>query len=110
MIEKQTRAMLEATTVLPDKVRCFNDEPFAREAMRDLSELAGDARALELLMTHGTMLVKAESVVLRAVERIEERIREAGFTPVVAQPLRLDRQAIRLLWLYVLNGATLERL
>jgi nucleoside diphosphate kinase len=110
MIEKQTRAMLEATTVLPDKVRCFNDEPFAREAMRDLSELAGDARALELLMTHGTMLVKAESVVLRAVERIEERIREAGFTPVVAQPLRLDRQAIRLLWLYVLNGATLDRL
>jgi hypothetical protein len=110
MIESQTRAILEATTVLPDKVRFFSGEPFAREAMRDMVELAGEQRALELLMAHGTMLVKPESVVLRVVERIEERIREAGFTPVVAHPLRLDRQAIRLLWLYVLNGATLDRL
>lgn len=110
MIEAQTRAILESTTVLPDKVRYFHGEPFAREAMRDLVELAGEARALELLMRHGTMLIKAESVVYRAVERIEARIREAGFTPIVAHPLRLEPPAIRLLWLYVLNGATLDRL
>jgi hypothetical protein len=110
MIEAQTRATLAATTVLPDKARYFSGEPFAREAMRDFLERAGPARTLDLLMTHGTMLVKAESVVLRVVERIEQRIRAAGFTPVVAQPVRLSRQDIRLLWLYVLNGATLDRL
>jgi len=110
MIESQTRAILDATTVLPDKARFFSGEPFAREAMRDLVELAGEVRARDLLLTHGTMLIKAESIALRVVERIEERIRAAGFTPVVAHPLRLDRKDIRLLWLYVLNGATLERL
>ncbi|MGO8600876.1 nucleoside-diphosphate kinase [Rhizobium ruizarguesonis] len=110
MIEAQTRAILDATTVLPDKARFFNGEPFAREAMRDLVELAGEARIRDLLLTHGTMLIKAESIALRVVERIEERIRAAGFTPVLAHSLRLDRRDIRLLWLYVLNGATLERL
>lgn len=109
-IEAQTRAILDKTTVLPDKARWFSGEPFARDAMRDLLELAGETRTLDLLMTHGTMLVKAESVVLRVVDQIEERIRGAGFTPIVARPVRLDRHSIRLLWLYVLNGATLDRL
>ncbi|EPE94377.1 nucleoside-diphosphate kinase [Rhizobium grahamii] len=110
MIEAQTRAILDATTVLPDKARFFNGEPFAREAMRDLVDLAGEAHARDLLLTHGTILIKSESIALRVVERIEARIRAAGFTPVFAHSLRLDRKDIRLLWLYVLNGATLERL
>jgi Nucleoside diphosphate kinase len=110
MIESQTRAILEATTVLEDKIRYFNGEPFAREAMRDLVELVGENRVLGLLLTHGTVLIKAESVAIRAAERIDQRIRAAGFTPVAVRPLRLDRTTIRLLWLYVLNGATLDRL
>src|SRR5258708_7951237 len=97
MIEAQTRAILDATTVLPDKARFFSGEPFAREAMRDLVELAGEARARDLLMAHGTMLIKPESIALRVVDRIEERIRAAGFTPVLAHPLRLDCKDIRLL-------------
>ncbi|MDB5652756.1 MAG: Nucleoside diphosphate kinase [Tardiphaga sp.] len=110
MIESQTRVLLEATTVLPDKARYFSNEPFAREATRDLFEMAGETGARDLLMAHGTMLIKAESIALRVVETIEARIRAAGFTPVAVHPLRLDRKDIRMLWLYVLNGATLERL
>lgn len=110
MLDQFARTLLRDLTVLEHKAALFGDEPFAREACRDLLDLTDADGARRLLRGYGTMLVKAESVALRAVDDIAQRLEAAGFIAVAAWPLIVDRQTIRALWWHVLNAATLDRL
>jgi len=100
--------VLVRLTALSDKARHYAAEMWFREAWPDVVEVAGE-RAQPLVHELAAILFKPDGVACQVVKPALEFLAARDFTPLAAQPVRLDRQITRWMWLYRFNVASVER-
>jgi len=86
----------------------YAQEAYFREGWRDVLGRLGPAAEAQL-QGFSFVLFKPDAIMARSVERCLAVLRDEGFMPVTAVSFRFDRHAMRELWRYELNLATMQR-
>lgn len=94
--------------MLESKRRLYVAETWLREGWEDIVAEANDA-ALVLAQSHALAVIKPDGLVAGVLEPTLEQLRASGFVPVAARAVQYNRHLMRMLWLYKLNTASIER-
>ncbi|MFV8133233.1 hypothetical protein [Streptomyces syringium] len=97
-------------TRLRGKGTVFARDLHAREAWATLAEVLGAGTAYGFAERVAVMWVRPDAFAAGAARRLLDATQEAGFRPVAARRVRVDRCAVRALWAYMCRWATVERL
>lgn len=94
---------------LASKREAYAREAYFREAQADVSDCLGPSHEKRLSRV-AALLIRPDGVAARRVEDIVSRVVENGFRPAAVRKVRLDRLAVREIWRYELNAATVDRI
>ncbi|GGR45976.1 nucleoside-diphosphate kinase [Streptomyces netropsis] len=97
-------------TRLRGKDQVFARDLHAREAWATLTTVLGTERAYAFAERVAVMWVRPDAFAAGAARRVLAATEEAGFRPVAARLVRVDRCGVRALWAYMCRWATIERL
>jgi hypothetical protein len=100
---------VDALTLVPSKRERFLDESYLRESWHSAREVLGED-LVPAVHGYAMLVLKPEAVIGRRGPRCLEFLESAGFRPVFAKRLRYTRHALREIWRYQWNIATLDRL
>ncbi|MEU8550972.1 hypothetical protein AB0C81_29015 [Streptomyces roseoverticillatus] len=97
-------------TRLPGKDELFALDLFAREAWATLTQQLGEQGAYGFAQQAALMWVRPDAVAAGSARQVLAAMHAAGFRPLAAQPVHVDRCGVRALWAYMCRWATVERL
>jgi hypothetical protein len=97
-------------TGVEGKAEVFARDLFALEGWASLTGELGAPEAYAFAERTALMWLRPDAFAAGAARKLLVAAEEAGFRPVAARPVRLDRSGVRALWAYMCRWATAERL
>ncbi|WP_181009019.1 nucleoside-diphosphate kinase [Streptomyces sp. SM12] len=94
----------------PEKARHYAFDPLVRGGWATLVGVLGEGEAARFASETALLWVRPDAVAAGVAEDVLARVGAAGFTPVGASAVRLERAGVRALWWWHLRRATAERL
>jgi hypothetical protein len=96
-------------STVPEKRRRYEREPYFREALDDAERVLGP-QLFRTLHAVALAIVRPDALVARRGEALMRFFADNAFTPVEVRRFTFTRHAVRALWRYQWNAATLEKM